>query len=156
MKASTGPLYDRIINLRRKYHKDNRIANGLIDSAPFIDVALLLFMIFILARVVVVQPGIAVDLPEAAAVTGADYRSLVLFISQEGHCYFEDERTPLDGLDSMFAQAVHENPEVRLLLEADRQVPYGTLVEIYNKAMLAGVQKLVLGTRISMPVQQED
>jgi biopolymer transport protein ExbD len=148
MKATTGPLYDRIINLRRKYHSENRIANGLIDSAPFLDIALLLFLFFIVARIVVLQPGIVVDLPEAAFTTGADYESLVVYVSQEGHFYFGDERITLEGLESAFAQAVHEDPEARLLVEADRRVPYDTLVRIYNRAMSTGIRKVVLGTQL--------
>ncbi len=149
MKATTGPLYDRIINLRRNYHSTNRIANGLIDAAPFIDLALMLLLFFILAKVVVLQPGLEMSLPESAFVSGADYESLVVYVSQEGQFYFGDERTTLEGLAFSFAQAVHENPETRLLLEADKRVPYETLVNICNKAMNAGIRTLVLGTQLS-------
>ncbi len=149
MKATTGPLYDRIINLRRNFRKKNRIANGLIDAAPFIDLTLLLVLFFVIARVVVLQPGIELNLPESAFVSGGDYESLVVYVSQEGHFYFGDERTTLEGLAFAFAQAVHENPETRLLLEADKLVPYKTLVNIYNKAMNAGIRTLILGTQLS-------
>lgn len=103
-----------------------------------------------ISQVVVRHPGVVVDLPECAFVSGADYQSLVVYVTQEGHLYFGDERTTLDGLAPAFAQAAHENPDARLLLEADRRVPYHMLVEIYNRAMSAGIRKVILGTKISV------
>ncbi len=149
MKATTTPLYERLIHLRRRFRKENRIANGLIDSAPFVDIALLLFLFFVVSHMVVLHPGIVVDLPECAFVSGADYQSLVVYVTQEGHLYFGDERTTLDGLEFAFAQAAHDNPDARLLIEADRRVPYHVLVEIYNKAMSAGIRKVILGAKLS-------
>jgi biopolymer transport protein ExbD len=151
MKATTGPLYERIIHMRRVFRKENRIANGLIDSAPFIDVVLLFFLFFHAGHLIVLQPGMTIDLPEAPFVSGADYQALILFVTQEGHFYVGDERTTLTGLDYHFARAVHGNPDARLLIEADRRVEYATLVDIYNKAMGAGIRRVVLGTRISSP-----
>ncbi|MDD2237527.1 MAG: hypothetical protein PHG65_10015 [Kiritimatiellae bacterium] len=64
MKATTALLYERLIHLRRRYRRENRIANGLIDSAPFVDAALLLVLFFVISHVVVRHPGVVVDLPE--------------------------------------------------------------------------------------------
>ena len=149
MKATTAPLYERLIHLRRRFRKENRIANGLIDSAPFVDVALLLLTFFMVSHVVILNPGVVVDLPECAFVSGADFQSLVVYVTQEGHLYFGDERTTMEGLEYAFAQAAHDNPDTRLLVEADSRVPYHVLVDIYNKAMSAGVRKVILGARIS-------
>ena len=150
MKATTAPLYERLIHLRRRYRQENRIANGLIDSAPFVDLVLLLVLFLAVGHTVIRHPGVLVDLPECAFVSGADYQSLVVYVTQEGHLYFGDERTTLEGLEPAFAQAAHENPDTRLLLEADRRVPYQMLVDIYNRAMSAGIQKVILGTKISV------
>ncbi|NCD32173.1 MAG: biopolymer transporter ExbD [Spartobacteria bacterium] len=149
MKASTGPLFERIIHLKRKYRQENRIANGLIDSAPFIDLALLLFLFFMLTHMMILRPGIKLELPEAPFISGANYEAMVLFATQEGYFFFGDERTPLEGLEAAFAQAVHRNPDATLLIEADKRVPYDTLVHIYNKAHRAGIRDVVLGTRLT-------
>jgi len=155
MKATTGPLYERIIHMRRTFHKENRIANGLIDSAPFLDAGLLVFLFFFIAHIAALRPGIHIELPEAPFLSGADYTAMVLFVTQEGHFYLGDERTTLQGLDYRFAKAVHENPDIRLLIDADRRVEYDMLVTIYNKAMSAGIRRVILGTKISSPSKGE-
>ena len=149
MKATTGPLYERMLRMRRVFRKENRIANGLIDVAPFVDIAMLLFLFFFIGRLLVLQPGIPIELPEAPFLSGVDHRALILYITQEGHFFMGDERIAMHGLDYHFSRAVHEDPDILLLIEADRRVEYAMLVDIYNRAMTAGIRRIALGTQIS-------
>ncbi len=66
--------------------------------------------------------------------------------------FFNDERTTLEGLAFAFAQALHEDPEARLIIEADARVPHGTIVEVYNMASGAGISSVVLASRPSAVV----
>lgn len=143
------PLYVRISKLRRKYRPENRIARGLVDVGPLVDVTLLVFLFFMVNSSFVVQPGIVVNLPDSPFAAGAHYSRLVVTISQEGLIFFNDERTTLEGLASSFRQAVHENPDATLIVEADGRVQHNTLVDIYNMAMDVGLEKVVLGTRVT-------
>ena len=149
MSATGTPLYDRISRLRRRFRPENRVARGLVDAAPLVDVALLLFLFFFVNSSFVIQPGIIVNLPESSFLSGARYGRTVVTISQEGMIFFNDERTTLEGLDSVLSQAVHDNPESTLIIEADGRVPHRKLIEIYNMAMEAGIQQVALGTRVS-------
>ncbi len=154
MKTPYRPVSERISMLKRRYHPENRIAHGLIDAAPLADVALLIFIFFLARSPFVLQPGIVVDLPAAEFTSGTAYRGMVVTISQEGMIFFNDERTPHDGLASAFSQAIHENPDGVLIIEADSRVRNSTLVDIYNMAVAAGIKEAVLATRVSSPQQQ--
>ena len=155
MKTTTGSLYDRIIKLKRKFRQENRIANGLLDAVPLVDIALLLFIFFIVNSSLVLRPGVVVKLPSSPFASGVEYGNLIVTISQESMVFFNDERLPLEGLSSAFSQAVHEKPGSTLIIEADERVPHSTLVKIYNMAMEAGIKEAALCTRVSAPTISE-
>jgi biopolymer transport protein ExbD len=148
MKNGYRPLYERVSHLRRKYRPENRVARGMVDAAPLVDIALLVFLFFLVSSSFVIQPGVRMTLPTSVFSGGAAYGSMVVTISQEGMIFFNDERTTQEGLASAFSQAVHDNRDVSLLIEADGQVRHDTLVNIYNMALNAGIRRVVLGTRI--------
>jgi biopolymer transport protein ExbD len=96
----------------------------------------------------VMQPGISLSLPVSDFDDGALYGALVVTLAQEGLVFFNDERTTIEGLGAAFAQAVHEDPEARLIVEADARVEHGALVSIYDMATAAGLQHVTLATRL--------
>lgn len=138
----------RFITLQRRFRTRLRPARGPMDVVPLVSVTLLLLLFFMVHSPFVLQPGILLDLPESPFTAGARYEALVVTVSQEGLIFFNDERTPLEGLASAFAQAAHEKPQRPLLIEADSRVRHGTLVQIYNMAATVGIREIVLATRL--------
>jgi len=132
-----------------RYQPQRRVRRGLIDAAPLVDVALLVLLFFVVNASFVVQPGVRLNLPAADFDAGAPYDSVVVTVAQEGMIFFNDERTTLEGLPAVFAQATYEDPEAQLIIEADERVQHGTLVEIYNMALETGIRKVTLATRLS-------
>ena len=145
--SSPVPEYFGYLRLRQRLRR--RQSGGVLDSAPIADVALLLLLFFIINSSFVLQPGISVKLPMAPFNEGTSYGSLVVTVAQEGMVFFNDERTTLLGLSSSFAQALHEDAEASLVIEADARVSHGTLVRIYNMAAEVGIQNITLATRMS-------
>ena len=141
-------MSDRAPALGRRFRSNLSLARGLIDVAPLVDVALLLFLFFVMHASFVVQPGITVNLPETSFDAGAEYGSMEVMISQEKLVFFNDERTTLQGLASSFAQAHHINPGATLVIEADGRVPHQSIIQIYNMAMQAGITNVSVATRV--------
>jgi len=133
----------------RRFMPLNRTICRLPDAVVLVDAALLVFLFFLVSSSFVLQPGITVDLPAAPFRAGENFNALVVTISQEGMIFFNDERTTMEGLASEFAQAAHENPKATLMIEADSRVSHGTLVDIYNMAVKAGIRKVSLATRVA-------
>jgi len=133
--------------LSARYRAQRQMRRGLLDGAPLVDVVLLVLLFIIINSSFVLQPAISMDLPESEFVDGASYGSLVVTLAQEGMVFCNDERTTVDGLASVFAQAVHDDPEAGLVIEADARIEHGTLVRIYNMAVAAGIQRVSLATR---------
>jgi biopolymer transport protein ExbD len=151
MRQTDTTITERISYLRRRYRPHQRLFKGPIDVVPLVNVVLLFMLFFILQSPFVMQPGISVTLPTASFASGVPYGSMVVLISQEGMMFFNDERTTMEGLGAALSQSIYDHPEAALVIEADGRVPQSTIVQVYNVAMAAGVKKVVLATRVSVP-----
>jgi len=130
--------------------KPNRKPAGLFSiGVVFLDASLLLLVFYLVVSPFVLQPGINVILPSSPFTGGAQFDSLVLAITRDGWFYFNDERCPAENLEAVFRQAAGENPGATLVIEADKRVPHGTVVEAWNAALAAGIKEVSLATQIS-------
>ena len=108
---------------------------GEINVVPYIDVMLVLLVIFMVTAPLLTH-GIEVDLPKAAAEPIEDVPNsppLVLSVDREGHLYSnvgDDEDAPTTG-DEVIRRVgivLRNSPETPILVKADRAVPYGNVV----------------------------
>lgn len=140
-------------SFRRRFRPREWLACGRPDAIPLINVALLMFLFLMVQSAFVLQPGVVVRLPASPFTSGVPYGAMVVTISQEGMVFFNDERIPLAGLADAFARTAHDHPDATLIIEADGRVNHQKLVEVYNKAMQAGLKEIALATRVSATVE---
>ena len=108
---------------------------GEINVVPYIDVMLVLLVIFMVTAPLLTQ-GIEVDLPKAAAEPIQDVPNtppLVLSVDKEGNLYLnvgDDEVQPTSGEEVIRRVGIvlRTSPETQILVKADREVPYGNVV----------------------------
>ena len=113
----------------------NRKLMGEINVVPYIDVMLVLLIIFMVTAPLLTQ-GIKVELPKAGAEPIediADSRPLVLSVDADGNLYLDvgdDEDKPMSSADIVQRVGVvlKSKPETPVLVKADRAVPYGNVV----------------------------
>jgi biopolymer transport protein TolR len=123
---------------------------GEINVVPYIDVMLVLLIIFMVTAPML-SAGIQVDLPKAAAEPlPPDLEPLVLSIDAEGSMYLNigDATTPQEAervLEAVSA-ALRREPERPVLVKADRAVEYGRVVEGMVLLQQAGAQKVGFAT----------
>jgi biopolymer transport protein TolR len=106
-----------------------------INVVPYIDVMLVLLIIFMVTAPLLTQ-GIKVDLPQAGAEPIEDvpnHPPLILSVDAEGNLYInvgDDEDTAI-GSAEIVARAsavLRQRPETPVLVKADRAVAYGSVV----------------------------
>lgn len=131
-------------SVRRRFTARYRRSVGPIDVVALLNVVLLLGMMLFASEHFVLQPGIRVRLPEASFLDGTLPGARVLTISQAGMFFFNDERLAPDGLEMALART-HGSDS--LLIEADEGTSYGTLIQVYEMALKAGIRDVVLATR---------
>ncbi len=107
---------------------------GEINVVPYIDVMLVLLIIFMVTAPMLSQ-GIKVELPKAGAspIEPDRLEPLLLSIDRQGRMYLNlgDPRTPLDHsrLQEIASAALRREPARPVLVKADTAVAYGRVVE---------------------------
>ena len=120
---------------------------GEINVVPYIDVMLVLLIIFMVTAPMLSQ-GIKVDLPRAAAepIEPDDLEPLVLSVDPAGDMYLNlgdpQQALAADRLLELAAASLRREPERPVLVKADRAVPYGRVVEGMVLLQRAGARKV--------------
>jgi biopolymer transport protein TolR len=124
---------------------------GEINVVPYIDVMLVLLVIFMVTAPLLTQ-GIEVDLPKAAAEPLKqellkDTEPLVLSIDAEGRYFLsvgDDKEAPLpaEEVSRLAAAVLRRNAETPVLLNADQRVPYGDVVSAMVLLQEAGAPRI--------------
>jgi biopolymer transport protein TolR len=123
---------------------------GEINVVPYIDVMLVLLIIFMVTAPMLSQ-GIKVDLPTAAAEPlPPDVEPLVLSIDVEGRFYLTigDPQAALqpEKVLELVSAVLRREPERPVVVKADRTVEYGRVVEGMALLQQAGAQKVGFAT----------
>ncbi|SRR6056297_408464 len=121
-----------------------------INVTPFVDVMLVLLIIFMVTAPMLDQ-GVEVELPEVAETPGlpAQDEPLVVTLERGGQIRIGKAKVEqLDKLGPVIQQALKGQPEREVFLEADQQVAYGRVVQVMAAVKKAGVDKLGMVTRL--------
>lgn len=129
-----------------------------INVTPFVDVMLVLLVIFMVTTPILYQ-GVDVNLPktESRPMPSLDReRKVVVTLNKDGEIFIEKQQYTLNELRIEIRKAMAEKgknlTDEDVFLRADSSVPYGTVVEVMSEIRNAGVQKIGL---ITEPVPKE-
>lgn len=123
-----------------------------INVVPYIDVMLVLLVIFMVTAPLMTQ-GIKVDLPEAASgplEVDDDEPMLVVSVKENGSYYInvgeEEEPVPLKEIGENASKIIAANPDIKVLVEGDKNLPYGVIIDLMNTLQVAGAGSVGLIT----------
>ena len=114
-----------------------------INVTPLVDVMLVLLIIFMVTMPIQSVP-VDVDLPQTKQVevlsTEADH--MVLTVRNDGKMYLDEY--PVDTMEDLegYLQRLVKEKNKTLFLQADKAVPYGTVVEVMGHIKAVGIEKL--------------
>jgi biopolymer transport protein ExbD len=115
-----------------------------INVTPFIDVILVLLIIFMIAAPLATV-DIAVDLPTSNAVRQPrPEKPIFLTIKSDRTLALGDSPVARENLQSTLDQLSNNDRGMRVFLRADKSVPYGDLMETMNELRAAGYLKVAL------------
>ncbi|MCR5084552.1 MAG: protein TolR [Succinivibrionaceae bacterium] len=123
-----------------------------INVVPYIDVMLVLLVIFIATAPVVMQ-GVTVDLPQAEAeAMNEDQRTPIIASVDKAGQYFvsidtQSERMPdLGAVASFVAAELGKDPARPVVVQGDAQVAYDSVIQLMNALKRGGVETVGLMT----------
>ena len=118
--------------------------NSDINVTPFVDVMLVLLIIFMVA-LPVSTVAVNVDLPQAAASPVPTQPPVIVSLTLDGRVYVGDRLTTLEDLAVATATAAGPNARAqRIYLRADEGVRYGALMGVMNRLRVSGFERVGL------------
>jgi biopolymer transport protein TolR len=126
-----------------------------INVVPYIDVMLVLLIIFMISAPLLTQ-GVQVDLPRAAAkpVDTQDQETLVVTIDRDGRYYLDDRRMAPAELSRRVQGILRARPKTPVMIRGDRSVPYGEVVRAMTLLQAAGAPSVGLITEPPSPTDR--
>lgn len=135
--------------LKRKRVKRKLVAE--INVVPYIDVTLVLLVVFMITAPLLVQ-GVKVELPAAnsAPMDTKDQEPYIVSIKSDGS-YWVDQKgnnvaTSLVDVKDRVAKILRQRPQTPVLVWGDANVDYGSVVSLMSELQLAGAPSVGLVT----------
>ena len=115
-----------------------------INMTPFIDVMLVLLIVFMVAAPMLTV-GVPVDLPKTnAAPLEAQKDPLFVTVQSDGTVFVQEQRTDVGNLVPLLVAITQSNAEARIFVRGDSKIAYGKMLEVMGTMSAAGFKKVGL------------
>ena len=118
-----------------------------INITPMVDVMLVLLVIFIVTAPLLTT-GVNVKLPQTTKTKSLpqDNKALTLYVEKNGNLTLNEAEITLDALGARLKSVREANPDVRIYVKGDSDVPYGSMMQIMAEVTAAGVTQVAFVT----------
>jgi len=127
-----------------------------INVTPFVDVMLVLLIIFMVTAPMMIQ-GVNVDLPEATAQPlDSEKEHLVITIDKDHQVHINDYQVSVESLSEKLMKILQGRSDREVYLKADKNIPYGIVVQVMAEIKDAGVEQLGMITEPAVMEKMRD
>ncbi len=120
---------------------DDLIAD--INITPFVDIILVVLIIFMVTATKIAESSIKVTLPDAATGEPSGTTSLGITLTKEGALLLDGQPSDADGIRRAI-QTAKQNTEVICLIAADKEVSHGRVIWVMDLVKSEGVAKFAI------------
>ena len=128
--------------------RDGRTQTALaeINMIPFIDIVLVLLIIFMVTAPVI-QSGIEVNVPKTQVVRELAEEKLVVTLDSKQQLFLQNEPVNINALADKIHEKLLDPTRQSIYLRADEAVPWGSLTVVMDRLNLAGITNIVVVTQ---------
>jgi biopolymer transport protein TolR len=116
-----------------------------INLVPLIDVLLVVLFFYMIVSPMLSR-GLDVNLPRSEANTIKPEDRIVLTVTRNQELFIEKERVSISRLKSVLGSIRKTKPLVNVYLRADRDAPYGVVMQVMDVVKRAGIDRLGMVT----------
>jgi biopolymer transport protein TolR len=117
-----------------------------INVTPFVDVMLVLLIIFMVAAPLLTV-GVPIDLPETKAnAMNPDTQPITISVNENGQIYLQETEIPLDEVVAKLSAIATTGYEERIYVRGDKTTNYGVVMQVMARIQAAGYTKIGLVT----------
>ena len=122
-----------------------------INVIPFVDIVLVLLVIFMLTSATIMKAQLKVDLPKAASAGSAVDSTINLVYTIEGDLLLNGDKSTMPAAAAAVRAAVNAHPKTRAVISADRGVDYGRVIDVVDMVNLNGIAAFALDVERRAP-----
>jgi len=115
-----------------------------INITPLVDIFLVLLIIFMITSSVIDQREIMVQIPKAANAGSQAPKASGMVLDKDGNLYLDGQASDSVAISNYLVQAVRADPDHQVLIGADRDLKYQSVVGAIDLVRGAGVTKYAL------------
>ncbi|HSQ78693.1 MAG TPA: biopolymer transporter ExbD [Nitrospirota bacterium] len=116
-----------------------------LNLVPLIDVLLTILFFYMIVSPMMSR-GLDVNLPKSESNTVRPEDRIVLTVTRSQEIFVEKERIDISKLKGVLDSIRHSKPLINVYLRADRDAPYGAVVQVMDVVKRAGIDKLGMVT----------
>jgi biopolymer transport protein ExbD len=110
-----------------------------INITPFVDVVLVLLVIFMVTAPMMVQQALKVDLPKASTSDTLESNTLAVAITAQGQYLLNGSLTTLQGLKAQARQAFEKDQQTQVIFAADLDSRHEAVVQAMDAIRQVGI-----------------
>jgi len=128
----------------RQESKFRRAPMSEINVTPFVDVMLVLLIVFMVTAPLLTV-GVPVDLPKTKAAQLTDTKEpLIVTIDKKGGLYLQKRPIAMEKLVPQLRAITGANPDARIFVRGDKSIQYGAVMNVMGEISAAGYRKVSL------------
>lgn len=115
-----------------------------INVTPLCDILLVLLIIFMVASTYIVSQALKVQLPKAKTSDGVSQGPATLTLLRSGEVRWNGELIAEENVEQSMKIAIAADPQLELIVSADREVMHGRVVQFIDLAKQSGILKFAI------------
>ncbi len=127
-------------------HNDESGEQPNVDMTPLIDVVFILLIFFILSASFQQQSQIKVERPNSQVTDSISNVSITVSVDEQGQIWFDNQPVEVELLTSHVKQKAAQASNVSVVIDVDKSVDSGRLIQVVDKVRIAGVNNVAVAT----------
>jgi biopolymer transport protein ExbD len=115
-----------------------------INVTPFVDVVLVLLVIFMVTAPMLVREQMNVNLPKASTGEKSASKSVSIVIDKTGSVTVMEKVVAIDALGAEIKRLLTESPEAQAVISADEESRHGDVVKVMDILKAAGLSRFAI------------
>ena len=115
-----------------------------INIVPFVDIILVVLIIFMVTTPIIMKPSINVNLPQAGSGDETTPSEFSITIQASGTITLNGKPSDEAGLNAYAAQMITQKPDIQAIIAADKEVPHGKVVGVIDAVKSGGVKRFAI------------
>lgn len=120
-----------------------------INIVPFVDIILVILIIFMVTAPIIMKPSLKIQLPESSSGDKTKHTPFQLIVASKNEISLNGKKINFEQIKALAADYASQNPDGQAIISADESVPHGDVVSVLDQIKAGGLKRLGISTRTS-------